>query len=604
MAENLQGTDVTGTPSKWSKIQPLEGEVAQTLEDIKNTVDPVFKAITVIANLIKNVLSITVNLLIDFADPEKLAVLAALEAVRTMLDDLVGEAGFYFIGIPIIPIDKELADEILYPKNPGDSLVERFEPLSVAVKENRIGSGGNYGFLTTVAASLADHDDPFKPTFGNDAHVAGVVVYFGAESFLKVVALIKRLITLFSGGNPSGLSEAMQGATPFPQPTNLVAAVAPSSSTSAMLVDLKNKYSDGTMHSPYSVLLTWDIDNEVHVLPWPNETATGNETLKITHVMIYRDKKPIPTVSSTRKLSALQIKKYEFNSWVSEFFDDGIELGKNYHYAVGYEMVELDEDGNESSVPDGQPFNIATTQISLPSEMNIFSRKGTPPDWSVLPSPLALIPSVTNMVRRIHAVLDAIENALGDRFAKLKKYLKNLERYIESQINWVQDIVNTVEDIIDALNWTGIYAGVTGFEGKGGNAFMMHELGQALSDPADPNRPPFDKGTEAVCGFIMYAGSTTAGGIEKFMRQLEFLWGINLSSLGTGWDQIENAWDTAKEAVDIAIDEVERQICLSDNLRSLIDCPEEEQETGTKLNQNLQPPDTDTISDDESCVEE
>jgi hypothetical protein len=591
MPQDLNSLD-NPTTSRWSHIQPLEGDVAQTLEDVKQTVDPVFTALTTILEIVKGVLDVTVNLLLDFTDPNKLAVKAAIEAIRTIINDLVGEAGFYFISIPIIPIDRPLANKILYERNPGEGLVESLEPLAVAVADDRIGGGGNYGFLSVLAESMNDADDPFRPTFDEDAHVAGVVIMFGAESYLKVAALVNKLANLLGGPKKTGPSEGIKSSSDFPKPKNLTATLGPSSKTSAKAEQLKNWASPDGVYSPYAVKLEWDLENEVHVLPWPNEDATGLETWKITHVMVYRSDKPISTSITLDALEELKIAEYEFSGWTSDFYDDGVELGKTWYYAVGYKMVEiLQEAGggfSELVSEEPQPFNIMTTQIAIPEDPNMFARKGVPPDWFVISSPLAAIPAVQQTVDRILKILDTIEKTIDDKSAKMRKFIQAIESEINRYVDWVQDIVDTVEQLIDSLNWTGIYAGITGFQGKGGNDFFLNQLGTALNDTNDPNRPPFDKGTEAVCGFVMYAGSTTAGALEKFIAQTELLWGINIAQIGEYADTVSNAYNDAVAAIDVAIEEIQRQICLSDNLRDLIDCPADE-ELGQALNAQLEP---------------
>ena len=539
-----------------------------------------FTALTTILQIVKSVLGARFDLLLDFTDPNKLAVKAAITAIRTVINDLVGEAGFYFISIPIIPIDRPLADKILYERNPGAGLVETLEPLAVAVADERIGGGGNYGFLSVLAESMNDADDPFRPTFDEDAHVAGVVIMFGAESYVKVAALVNRLANLLGGPEKTGPSEGIKSSSDFPKPKNLITTLGPSSATSAKAEQLKNWVSPDGVYSPYAVKLEWDLENEIHVLPWPNEKATGLETWKITHVMVYRSDKPISTTITIDALEELKIAEYEFSGWTSDFYDDGVELGKTWYYAVGYKMVEVLQEaggGFEEVVSDEpQPFNITTTQIALPEDPNMFARKGVPPDWFVISSPLSAIPAIQRTVDRILKILDTIEKTVDDKSDKMQKFIQAVESEINRYIDWTQDIVNTVEQLIDSLNWTGVYAGITGFSGKGGNDFFLNHLGTALNDPNDPNRPPFDKGTEAVCGFVMYAGSSTAGALEKFVAQVEMLWGINIEQIGQYQETVSNAYNDALATIDVAIDEVQRQICLADNLSDLIECPEDE----------------------------
>lgn len=591
--QTLQSLD-SPAPTRWQKSNPLEGDVAQTLEDIKNTVDPVFTALTTLLEITKGTLNSIALLLTDLTDTTAITIKAAIAAIRAVLDDFEGGAGCYFMGVPIVPIDKQLADQVLYPEHPGGGLVSRLEPLAVAVSENRIGSGGNYGFLSTVAASLSDPNDPLKPTFSEDAYVAGLVFYFGAESYLKVAALINKLVNLFGGPKKTGPSEAIKGVSDFPKPQELHAEIAASPKTTGLYQTIRNYVAPDEFFSPYAVRLTWDITEEIHVLPWPNETGTGNETWKITDVMIYKSDKPISTSISLKALEQLKIAEFEFSWWEREYFDDGIGLGKTWYYAMGYKMAEvLQEAGggfSEVLSDEPQPFNIMTTQIVIPEEIDIYSRKGTPPDWGLLANPLACIPAVTTTIRRIRMLLDAIEKTTEDKSDKMNGYILGIQATINRYIDWVQEIVDTVDLLIDSLNWTGVYAGVTTFAGKGGNAFFLNSLGMALNDEADPNRPPFDKGTEAVCGFILYAGAETPGAIEKFIALSEFLWGANFDQAEGTWEDTTSAWNKAKATIDVAIDEVERQICLSEDLSTLISCPGEP-EVKPAFNEQMEPAD-------------
>ena len=361
-----------------------------------------------------------------------------------------------------------------------------------------------------------------------------------------------------------------------------------------MYETLRHYYAPDEFLSPYAVRLSWDLENEVHTFPFPNDTATGNETWKITDVMVYRSDKPISTATSLKALERLKIHEYEFSGWTSEFVDDGVELGKTWYYAVGYKMVEvLEEAGGgfaEVVSDEPQPFNITTTQIVVPLEIDMFSRKGTPPNWGVMANPIAVIPAVTTLIRRIHAILDDIEKTVDDKSAKMRKFIESIQKQIDYYIDWIQEIVDTIDLLVDSLNWTGVYSGVTAFAGKGGNSYFLNELGTALNDTNDPNRPPFDNGTEAVCGFVIYAGAESWGGIQKFIALSKFLWGTHFGQSEATTMGEQSAWDTAVESIDVAIDEVERQLCLSADLSKLIDCPEEP-ELQQAFNEQMEPSD-------------
>lgn len=572
--------------TKWESRNP-GGSAVEVLDQIKSAIEPVFNALRTILETTKGVLDAAKNLLIDLSDPQTLGVKAALDTVRSVLEELSGEGspGVFMIPIPIIPIDKELSDRVLYPK-PGET-ESILELLEIATKTGRLGSGGNYGFLETLRASMNDAKDPMRPRLDEDAHVAGFLVYFGSESYLKLISIMYKLAQLFSDKDkPSGMADAMTGGTTeLPKPKQLKAELVPSSSTNALKEILDNRNS-GDNNIPLAVRLTWDLEDQVHVLSWPDKKNIGKTTIELEEVVVYRAEKPISPSMNPSQLREFRIAQYPFSGWESEFYDESIDKNYTYYYAVGYKAAERDPENPDITVSLGDdPLVFSTTQITVPEDVNLFSRHGTPPDWFVFPSPLAVVPSVTNAVRKIEKAVDAIEKTLDDKLAKVKKYIEGIGDLIDYYTKLTQDVVDTVEQFIDALNWTGVYVGVVGFSGKGGNERVISEIGNALFDTSDQNRPPFDKGTEAVCGFVMLAGAETYGKLQKFITLCKYLWGIdlgiNISKISEFEEEVENAWEEATQAIDAATAKVRERICLADNLSDVIDCQEKELVTQT-----------------------
>jgi len=547
---------------------------------MKSVIEPVFDTLTAILKVTKETLTLAKKTLVSLVDPDTLAISGFIETIRAVLEDLTGEgsAGVFMIPIPIIPIDKELADKVLYPE-PGTDAMTGEEALETALRKGRVGSGGNYGFLDTLRASMSDQMDPMRPQLDSDAHVAGIVVYFGTESYLQLVALIFKLAQLFSDKDKtSGVSDAFTGGTvDVPKPKNLKAELVPSSTTNAMKEVLSNRLR-GDSDTPLAARLTWDLEDRVHVLPWPTIDDYGQVTIEVSEVVIYRSYQPITTAMSLSQRSTYAIARYPFDSWVSEFYDESINKGETYYYAVGYKIVEQDPEDSDKTIDSigDDPLNISTSQISIPEDLNMFSRRGTPPDWFVFPSPLALIPAVTNAVRKIEAAIDAIESTIDDKAAKTRKYIEGIGDLIDYYVNLVEDVVGTIKQFVDALNWTGVFAGVVGFSGKGGNERVLKEIGSAMFDTSDSGRPPFDKGTEAVCGFVLMAGAESYGKLQKFIALVELLFGVNIESTTSATEEVANAWEQATDAIDAAEAETQNQICLADDLTTLIDCQEEE----------------------------
>ena len=110
------------------------------------------------------------------------------------------------------------------------------------------------------------------------------------------------------------------------------------------------------------------------------------------------------------------------------------------------------------------------------------------------------------------------------------------------------------------LSWPEVYAGIWAMPpGKGGNEYFASQFGKALFNEEDSARPPFDLGTEAVTGLVVYAGSETAGKIEKFVQAMELLFGNFMSGQ-------ENKLSVAIETMTDLDSELHRQICLTQAL--------------------------------------
>jgi len=108
-----------------------------------------------------------------------------------------------------------------------------------------------------------------------------------------------------------------------------------------------------------------------------------------------------------------------------------------------------------------------------------------------------------------------------------------------------------------------VYIGAYAFVGKGGNNFFVNELGKALNDTNDPNRPPFDQGSEVVTGFVLMAGSATAGKLAAFKTLLDFLFFSSGSQMESA---AAAAYAAAAASIDTGIEAVQREIDLLANL--------------------------------------
>jgi hypothetical protein len=190
-----------------------------------------------------------------------------------------------------------------------------------------------------------------------------------------------------------------------------------------------------------------------------------------------------------------------------------------------------------------------------------------------------MVPGLQELVFRFNTWLDTIEAGIKTGKDDLEKFIETLEAEIDGYSSWVLEITATINELIDALNWPDVYAGIWAMPpGKGGNQYFLSQFGKAMFNESDPSRPPFDTGTEATTGLVVYMGSETAGAIEKFVQTIELLFGNFMSGQ-------ENKLVTAIEAMTNVESELDRQICLS---QALVKKECETVETATTVGSDLE----------------
>jgi len=556
MEKNLEKIET----QRWEAVNTDAGVTA--LRAAKSILEPVVTTSSTLLEAVKTIAETIVNFLYTISDPEIAALKAAIAAVREVLEELEGAGGGVFI-LPVPPrnIDQDYRNII----NSTD-LANIYES---AIKLGVQGGGGNLGFLNTVEQSLTDFRDSARPQLDEDAYIAAAVILMGSDNPLRIIGLLRRLAVLFRGPTRrSSIGEALTTLPPeFPTLKELQVELIPNIET--QLIEASEAiYSPEELKSPYAVKLSWKADDEIHVMSWPNSANTGRDILKIENVVIYRSlDKPIPVTASSKQLSQYIYKTIPFSEWHPVFYDNGIELEHTYYYAVGYLLSHRDADNpGEYTDLESVPTHLETVSLDVPGDPRVFTRKGIPPDWISMRSPLRAIPAFARLIDEINAFLDKLEKTLDDTQDKMRRYVEALEREINRMHEWLEEILFTIEELVEALDWEGVYSGVLGIKGKGGNEFLIQSLAQALFDTNDNSRPPFDKGTEFVTGMIFMAGAETPGKLEVIWNQLNLLFGVTvqtgISAVEKTGSAIKTAWDSLEEASS----EIKDAITLTENL--------------------------------------
>ncbi len=534
------GTTIASTAWVKQSLQDVPGMsvIVDGIKATKATVSTVANVLVNIIEIVKTILDVVLKLVGWAADVTAEALKAAIDAVRALVNDIFSDANCHVILIP--PSNPIPA----YVQAPSYILNESPDGSAFDMIEGR--RNGNAGFYATVADSLNDQLDLFRPQYSSDAYVAGAVIVAGSSTYIELLPWIRTLVKLLSGPDGEGIGSMLVN-TDLPYPKNVRASMM----TTLGLTESRH-YNAGDQSHPYAVRLDWDLDDRI-------QTVNAYGRIEIKEITIYRSDKPLP---KNRSLEDFEIATFPFddsvtmgnkpNTYKNAFYDGDIEMGKTYYYGVLYTIDVDDMDGTTTS-------ETSFTNIAIPETGPVLTR-GNPPDWTAWPSPLAIIPGVREFVTKINLFLDVLEDRITSSSDKIKKYIEALEREIERWKSWLEDIINTVNQLIQAFDFPDVYVGMHVFYGQGGNQFFLSDLGGSLMNQGDPNAPPFTLGTEAVCGLVFLAGSELAGQAKKAYEFFNTLFGS--ASMATPASYINEA--TA--SIDALVEDTERHICFEDNL--------------------------------------
>jgi len=545
----------------WHTWDPKEATLVKETDSILSALIKIADVAGSILNNLKKIADIVKNFVFDITDLEAIALKAAIVTARAVLDDLTNVAGCYYLAVPLrLNIEELEAYPILFDPSPG---VAEATAANIFAPPIGGGTGGNYGFLKDVVESLEDKDDLLRPILDEDAHVAGVVVLTGSDLYLKLIPVIKKLYQLFLSTFRSSAGEGLANLD-YPHVTGLTAELVP-----AAVGRLRKVFNrlEGTGDSPpYGVRLSWDLPDRFKV----TTDGTTRTSLKIARVHIFRSETPI--YKSFVSTYGLELKSFEFDGSTSVFYDDTIELGKTYYYAVGYAIDGKSEQFGASDTSRNIWVTVfeesfvatldAITVIAISDKPNIYPRSGTPPDWTMLPGPLSIIPGITGIIDEAYAWLDVMESRIDGKREKFKKYVEELGKQVDRGTSLYQEWKSALRELSELLSLNAPYLGAFTFSGKGGNDFFISELARSLHNTSDPNRPPFDNGTEVVTGFVLYAGAETAGKLSAFMTSLELLFGTE----GAAAQSFAQHYQTAAATINYVQDKIDQEICLLENL--------------------------------------
>lgn len=464
MADIYSGTTRWGTLNTTSLLPASVASVPGILQTVVNTANLVVNAAATVADTLDQMQGVVAN-------PRAVAIRAAVASAKAILNQVTFSsmgAGVHELMVPVQAVNG----------NPLSAVVPASWGVTAPVPS---GSGGSMGFYKTVDKSLSDPFDPYRPVYGPNSYVAGLVLLAGSDAMsglLPVIALLKSLKGHLAVGVDANL-------LPYPQ------------NFRGQLIPYANAAST-------AVRLTWSTP------PLGGKAQYGVGGFVIKGTRIYRSNEPILEDTPESRLSQLQIDYVAYDSLGRGYTDATVEPGKTYYYAIAFDLITIDTKGAREAVRSIPLSSWCRVQVKPPEKQALTMVSGTPspPNWIGLSEgrqgipPLAkVVTALTNLVGTIEMGVANTQTALGQTALAMR----TVAAARTAQINRLIQVLNDVKSIL-APN-AGVYA--YAFYGAGGTDFFRKSLYTALFASDDPNRPPFTTGNELVCGSVSLAGANS-----------------------------------------------------------------------------------------------
>lgn len=499
--------------------------------------------------------------------PEQMALKATIAAAQKLLEDLLssGTSG-YMLQVPARKktiFSAMLADAMArahlttlptYDEDPSSvklwsAAAARGTSVDVAAGA-RSADGGNLGFLRTVSESLSDAGDGMRPRVPSSWYTWGVCFMAGAEDPMAYVALANWLTAFTGGSQTASPFAASAGIASIPRPKSLtVKAVTPPSAA-------------GTV----TAWITWEGAASPVALE-----KLGNEVVTTRRVALLRSSSPrallgkscvkevMGTESITAGMAVGDVKVVSISDYVLAkpcVLVDETAPTLSY-YAIAYEC-----EVRGSSLGFGSISN--TARLLVKRNGTPRSLTSQPPDWYRVAA-LDLLPWVAPFVRDLsswvssldttvavdalksaqQAVLDGVVAAATETLSRLSRLqaLVNLGLPTGAPFGTISFHVTSFESEGDASGTTS----------EGGAVGIVDGIAKALSDTTDPNRPPFDKGTELVAGFVLAYMAPTKAALAPVIATVSALLGVGSSTATaavTTYDSLVAALDSVGDSLE------------------------------------------------------
>lgn len=464
---------------------------------------------------------------------------AVLDLVRNALADFTKDTGGYLLVVPLLkPFARALGPPELFLEDLQDliSLNTLFNP-----SETLIGDGGNYGLYRKIIESIYDRADLSRPDFPDDAYISGAILVFGSDTYLDTVKGLQSLQNLFGDSIQLPLDNFS-----VPVPQNIKARAISVSNRATLsgisVIDAKVLPFLGEPKTPpnFDIHVRWDPEPVTRPL-----TAYGRFRYSITSWTLFV--KPDQKIRQGEDISqyavqtvkvlntTIPIAKQVLTGTVYQAVVRNLDPTKTYWVSVAYtvDVEDLDEGTSATFEPAFQALS-AQRRVRIAEQTPVTQFvDGEPPDWLAITSPLAPFPQVRQVIAEAQLVLDLLETSLVNLDNAATRHLDFLEDQLEYLAAIIEEISTQTGLIQNTFNGItgGVYAAT--FSGRGSASYFVSTIGELLLDERTVNRPPFDRGDEAVGAMVFLNVSESATVRDDFMALLNTF--IGDADINTGF---------------------------------------------------------------------
>jgi hypothetical protein len=264
--------------------------------------------------------------------------------------------------------------------------------------------------------------------------------------------------------------------------------------------------------------LTWDLDPVTTTLPQYNDAVVQR-----TKILILRDTSPIDSVMTPNKLQSITYDTIPYNGVINTFVDDNVSPSTTYYYAVAYAQTLTSSSGTTTPISSRVASNSVSVNISNISTPQAANGHGVPPDWLALPTPMAIFPPLQTAISSLTSYMNLFTSTSKTTGDQLQNQAAFLNSVVTQYSNQLTSVLNQLTYLTDLFTAPALVLYTFTFNGMGGNAALINCLATALNS-GEAGAPNFS-GSDTVGGFVLMAGSNSAGDLAAFEALIDLIAG-------------------------------------------------------------------------------